>query len=180
VLRFAEISRYDEVLVVRGALPAEELHLVERYARLRLAAGAFRAEESASSALYGDPLGDTLLDGCTDSLTEILDRPLYPTYSYFRLYRPGAELPVHTDRASCDWTTSVALSRQAGTPIWPIEIEGCRSVDLEAGDCVVLPGRELPHARRPSAPGWSLWLLLHWSEDRSLIFDGRPSLGLSI
>lgn len=50
---------------------------------------------------YADPAMETLLDQATIPMREITGLQLEPTYSYWRLYKPGDVLKRHKDRPSC-------------------------------------------------------------------------------
>jgi len=71
-----------------------------------------------SRAIYDrrDFLG--LLVEKTPFMTETLQEPMIPTYSYARIYANGEVLARHTDRPACECSVTIHLGSD-GTP-WPI------------------------------------------------------------
>jgi len=108
-------------------------------------------DKQVPGALCG--YGDFMMDGLLTSLQPAVERAsgllLFPTYSYFRLYKQGDVLAMHTDRPSCEISVTLCLGSEAKT-LWPIWIEGPRgtsSVNLQAGDALLYRGTECPHWR---------------------------------
>jgi hypothetical protein len=114
---------------------------------------------------------------------------LYPTYSYYRLYKPGDDLLPHTDRPACEISLTINLGYSYNTNIkdysWDIWVEG-KSFRTEPGDMVIYRGLEMNHWREPFAAGrnsWQAQAFLHYVDVNGPYamckFDGRPSLGYS-
>ncbi len=55
---------------------------------------------------YGDPIMDTLLSLSLEQMQTLTGKELVPTYSYHRLYTAGTELKRHSDRPSCEISTT--------------------------------------------------------------------------
>ena len=120
-----------------------------------------------------------LLWGLTGTVEQIIGRTLVPTYSYFRFYREGDVLRVHSDRPACEHSVSLTLDYSDDVP-WPLEIEKraiaqplavaddfggqpYSSVLLNVGDALVYRGTEHRHARiTPNPNGWSAHIFMHW------------------
>jgi hypothetical protein len=135
-------------------------------------------------ALYGDPVMEELLGRLVPVAEGICGEPVYPTYSYLRLYRFSETLPSHTDRESCEITLSLNLGC-IGAPMWPLWIEtkdGIRKVDLDPGDGVLFRGIGQRHWREPFCGTASIQLLLHYVEKEGpysrWLYDGRPGLSM--
>ena len=56
---------------------------------------------------YGDPIMDTLLSISLEQMETLTGIDLVPTYSYHRLYTVGTELKRHSDRPSCEISTTL-------------------------------------------------------------------------
>lgn len=135
----------------------------------------------SSFAWYGDPMMDTLLEQSTAFIGDMIDKQLFPTYSYCRLYLNNAVLDKHIDRHECQFSTTICLG---GDP-WPIFFEDkARNeirIDLEPGDMVVYAGVELQHWREPFTGSQCAQVFLHYGDvdfpmaDPS---DGRLALGI--
>jgi hypothetical protein len=123
----------------------------------------------------------TLLWGLTPVAEQVTGKVLLPSYSYFRIYREGDTLRVHSDRQSCEHSMSLTLDYSDGVP-WPIELERedtepssrtevdfggspHAALSMRPGDAVLYRGVQRRHGRTtPNPNGWSAHLFLHWVE----------------
>jgi hypothetical protein len=75
---------------------------------------------------------------------------LIPTYSYYRIYRPGSVLKKHVDRPSCEVSASICFNyfyeHETDTLKWPIFFNGTPLV-LKSENLLVYKGMEVPHWR---------------------------------
>ena len=89
---------------------------------------------------------------------------LLPTYTYTRIYRPGAILEKHKDRPACEVSATMLVGANY-SPTWPLYIEG-ESIVQEPGDMAVYRGCEVEHWRDPmvDAPedAYHVQLFLHY------------------
>src|SRR5262245_56552260 len=92
-------------IVVRNLIPSqmcqpiqEGIDFLRKKNLLRLGD---RTVEKAYCA-YGTPVTERLLQMLCPIVSKLVGAPLYPTYSYLRLYLNGAILPKHIDRESCE------------------------------------------------------------------------------
>jgi hypothetical protein len=126
---------------------------------------------------------EELLERLVPAIEQITRRKLFPTYSYFRVYKAGDVLQPHTDRPACEISVSINLGYSADTP-WPIWIEGLRGaakVEMEAGDAVVYRGIDCPHWREAFNGEYAAQLFLHYVDQHGpraeWKFDKRRRLG---
>ena len=125
-------------------------------------------------SLYADPIMEELLCRLVPVAEGICGAPVYPTYSYLRVYRFSETLPSHTDRGACEITLSLNLGCM-GMSMWPLWIEtkeGVRRVDLEPGDGVLFRGIDQRHWREPFRGTASVQLLLHMWRKKDHIHSG--------
>jgi len=135
---------------------------------------------------YSDIAMETLLLKCQPEMEKATGLKLYPAYSYARAYKKGDSLKRHTDRFSCEISTTMNL----GGDDWPIYLEpsgkkgkkGVR-VDLKPGDMLVYRGCELEHWREKFKGKECVQVFLHYNDRKTLnakdnMFDTRPHLGL--
>ena len=136
-----------------------------------------------AAELYGHhyrPLAN-LHWGMTPAVTELVGKPLLPSYAYFRLYREGDICKVHGDRHACEHSLSLTLAYSDDKP-WALEFSPVRidkpyeraddqfrpeeqasSVAMEAGDAVLYQGVHHHHGRTTPNPNkWSAHAFLHW------------------
>ena len=108
------------------------------------------AQVQGALAVMGHSLiFDTVAERIWPFLETILEEELIPTYSYARLYTNGNELPVHTDRPSCEISLSIQLGRSHHYS-WPI-YAGNQRFDLAEGDGMLYSGCTVPHWRNVCA-----------------------------
>lgn len=100
-------------------------------------------------ALYGDPLAEALLLHCHKSVETTTHKTVTPTYSYYRVYRSGAELKPHKDRPACEISISLCLGYDyAGADItYPLYVEN-NAIELLPGDALLYAGTEREHSRK--------------------------------
>ena len=97
--------------------------------------------------------GDFFVDGLLRDLLPLIKRAsglkLFPTYSYFRVYKPGDVLAKHKDRPACEISVTLSIGYQANCA-WPMCLEGpngSSSVSLSPGDGLMYRGMECSHWR---------------------------------
>lgn len=128
--------------------------------------------------LYGDPAFDLACDIVKNKIQAYVNKPLYTTYSYARLYVTGDELKRHTDRNACEISASINLG---GDP-WPLYIIANKKkikVDLTPGNGVIYHGLELPHWREPFEGKTYHQFFLHYSYNPAEKYDKRKCLGVA-
>ena len=154
-----------------------------------------------SQAVHGAPVFDSLLEQLTPNFEYASGKRLYPTYAYARLYAPGEELKIHTDRPACQISATLTLGFDGD--VWPIYVgdyadEGVgrevtiqqgekkwltneQEIKMEVGDAVLYYGMDKVHWREPYKEGkWQAQVFLHYVDadgpyaDQK--YDKRPKL----
>jgi hypothetical protein len=95
---------------------------------------------------YADPSMETMLLHLQPTMEQNTGLKLYPTYSYYRVYRPGDELKMHKDRPSCEISATVCFNFNYENYNWPIFMSG-NKVFQNPGDMVIYRGCDLEHWR---------------------------------
>ena len=102
------------------------------------------------SPLCFEALSDSLIK---DIVEKELGEPVFPTYSYARIYSHNAEMTRHTDRSASEFSVSVCIEVDETVKPWPIYFEDKQGnvleMQQEPGDAVMYKGHELPHWRNP-------------------------------
>lgn len=154
-----------------------------------------------SQSIYGVPIFDSLLEQLTLHFEKFSGKKLYPTYAYARLYAPGEELKIHTDRPSCEISATITLGFEGN--VWPIyfgdyadENTGRKVVNqqketkwitneseikMEVGDAVLYRGMDKVHWRNKYTEGkWQAQVFLHYVDAAGIHaewkYDKRPCL----
>jgi hypothetical protein len=140
----------------------------------------------SAHAKYGDPAMESLLLHLNKNMEENTGLELYPTYSFYRVYRTGDELKVHKDRPSCEISCTLCFnhSYDQNQFQWPIYMNGNRT-DVEPGDMVIYRGCDLDHWRDPfdidDENAWHVQGFFHYVDANGPYleykFDKRSSIG---
>ena len=150
-------------------------------------------------SVYSDMFMETLMMKVLPIMQQRTDMNLIPCYTYTRVYKKGDILKRHSDRPSCEISTTLHLG---GDP-WPIFLDptGQKTVideykqiykpnapkgfpgDLEIGDMLVYSGCELEHWREPFEGDTCAQVFLHYNDVDGPFgtqnkFDKRPLLGI--
>ena len=148
---------------------------------------------------YSDFFMETLMMKVLSIMQQHTEMNLIPCYTYTRIYKKGDILKRHSDRPSCEISTTLHLG---GDP-WTIFLDptGQKTVvdeykqiikpnapkgipvDLEVGDMLVYSGCELEHWREPFEGDNCAQVFLHYNNIDGPFgtqnkFDKRPLLGI--
>jgi len=171
--------------VLKSVLDAKTTSFLNQFAQIYAASGAARSDRAVpgSPAAYGAPLMEKVLLNVLPAVEKASGRKLFPTYSYFRVYKHGDTLVRHKDRPSCEISVSVCLGYRA-PETWPLYVEGHTGVfaaKLEPGDGVLYRGIECPHWRESFAGESASQVFFHYVDQNGPCaewrFDKRSELG---
>ena len=144
------------------------------------------AQVPGAHSSYGDPFAESLLLWAHEAMEENTGLNLHPTYSYYRVYRNGHTLAPHTDRPSCEISTTVCFEYQYNKEgyVWPIRMAGT-DIAMEPGDAVIYRGCDLEHSREMMDAGvnaFHVQAFLHYVDAdgpySDYRYDRRQSLAL--
>jgi hypothetical protein len=171
--------------ILKSLIPDSVIAVLHRYVLARVKAGNMALDDTicrGTPSAYGDPLMEELLYRLVPAVEQVSGRGVFPTYSYFRVYRRNDHLARHADRPSCEISLTVNLGYDAPAP-WPIFLQsdaGPVPIALGAGDALMYRGIEREHWREPFGGEHSAQVFLHyvdrsgpWAEYK---FDRRNSL----
>jgi len=170
--------------------PAMRTALVRHYARSIEAGRLVRGEDwDGRYTAHNDPAGRIVQKMLLPLAAAIVGAPIKPSYTFASLYCGGADLPVHRDRAQCEYTLSLMIdhgaTRGGAVAPWPIllyppdnrppedqspEDQSPVECRAEQGGGLLFRGRDIPHGRRPLPADETCWvMLLHYVDSG---FDG--------
>ena len=138
-----------------------------------------------SFSWYGSIQSEGLLVFLKPIFSQISQKKLVESYSYWRSYYKGSILERHSDRKSCEYSATICIDKDED---WPILFETLDknnvSVELEPGDLIFYRGPMLEHWRDEYKGKKHVQLFLHYVDSEGEFaytntFDGRPELGLS-
>ena len=213
----------ENYLVIKNAISKELAEFVYKYLMLKREIAAIflktgyisRFEEIHGNwtdlqvpntyTLYADCATENLLLKVKPLMEKLTGLELLETYSFCRVYKKGDILFRHTDRKSCEISTTLNLG---GDP-WPIYLDPTgdksildvkftakgeevklkknpkkgKKILLTPGDMLVYKGCELEHWREAFTGNHCAQVFLHYNDKNSKDFkpnhrDGRINLGL--
>jgi predicted 2-oxoglutarate/Fe(II)-dependent dioxygenase YbiX len=154
-----------------------------------------------SQAVHGAPVFDSLLEQLLPNFEYASGKRLHPTYAYARLYAPGEELKIHTDRPACEISATLTLGFDGD--VWPIFmgdyadkgagrevttqqgeqkwLSNESEIKMGVGDAVLYHGMTKVHWRNPYTQGkWQAQVFLHYVDadgpHADQKYDGRKKL----
>ena len=174
--------------IVRRLLPEPVRDFLYEYARKAARTGRLGTGDTQlpnTPSRYADPFMESVLQILLPQVAETSGLQLYPTYSYFRVYKHGDVLAAHVDRPSCEVSVTISVGYEADA-IWPVWVErkgGATPIELEPGDGMLYRGTDVRHWRDTFAGNEATQLFLHYVDqdgpNRDWKFDRRERLGNS-
>ena len=189
----------NSYLVVKNAIPVDVANFVYDYFNMKRRAfitlketgyiskfdvdwGEYDKQVPTAYAHYADLAMETIFDILTPKMSKLTKLDLTPTYSYARIYGKGDILHKHTDRYSCEVSTTLNL----GGDMWPIcliDKNGKhKEIKLNPSDMLIYNGCELEHWRDEFKGDICSQVFLHYNikNDKAdtNLYDNRLHLGL--
>ena len=135
---------------------------------------------------YGFYAFEALMVEMQPAMEIVIGKKLHPCYTYARIMYAGADMKVHKDRPSCQFSTTACIDYDVKDP-YPIYIKNyagkTSAVTLAPGDMLVYHGTDLEHWREEYTGREHIQAFLHYVDARGKYkdykFDHRPMLGLS-
>ena len=159
-----------------------------------------------SEAIHGTPTFDKLLEDLLPHFEKHCGKKLYPTYSYARLYKPGEELKIHSDRPACEISATLTLgwsgkqwaifmadqandneaepyNSQGDGEFKDIKAKNISTIWMNVGDAVLYRGMDKLHWREKFEGDWQAQVFLHYVDANGphaeWKYDKRGHLGIS-
>ncbi len=206
-MKDSDIFKNQGYLVIPGFIEPKDVARMSNRMRTLLKAGRLTQDSqcSKSFAIYGDPVHSEMLEKYRYRLEEHLNKKLFPTYPYSRIYQPRETLSYHSDRPACEISMTITLDFDTYTnlpwEIW-VEVEGGREsytavestkkielkhgvpITLMPGDALCYKGCDISHWREEFKGISQTQVFLHYVDQAGPFaaykYDFKPSLGSSI
>lgn len=145
---------------------------------------AFGEPQSPNSfSVYSPQFFESLAIQLNDKISKIVNVNLIPTYTFARIYYNGAILEPHTDRPSCEYSSTLCID---STDIWDFYIKDKsgkeNALKLNPGDMCIYSGCELEHWRKPYEGQMQMQCFLHYVNSQGPYaeykYDKRHMMGL--
>lgn len=102
----------------------------------------------SSTAIYNYKPFVILLCEKVNFMSDLMQEPMLPTYTYARLYKHGEILHPHTDRPSCEISVTLHLGGDMPWDIWFTKPDGTKvNYNLSPGQATAYTGMVSEHWR---------------------------------
>lgn len=188
-------NKYAHVL---GLVPLEICEIATTYALMKQVleySPETVSYREGTHAVYADTLMESILLALKPKVENITKLNLYPTYSYYRVYKPGDTLPIHKDRAACEISVTACMGYKYVTDVqgysWDMHIKDNDDTTItpkcSVGDVIVYKGCEVQHWRDAfdvNEGSYQIQAFFHYVDKNGnsadYKHDCRPSLGYPI
>ena len=162
----AKSFKDDQYLFIKEFIDPDLAKLIYTYTlyQQKFNSRLFDTQVPNTHSVYGDHMMEALLEHTCSKMQDLTGEKLFPTNTYYRVYKQGDILKHHVDRASCEISATVCLGydntnleedynwklwvnntsngvRYAGDPEYDVGFE------MKPGDAVVYEGTKLDHWR---------------------------------
>lgn len=189
-----EDFKKNKYLDIKGMIPLDICKIITKYSLLKeeIEFSPERAGEQVENAhsVYSDTLMETMLYFLQPHLEKYTGLVLCPTYSYYRVYRPGMKLDRHIDRESCEISTTVCFGHKyvnvGSSYNWGMYVASKpEAISQNPGDMIIYQGPKLEHWRDTfeAGPGsYQVQAFFHYIDKNGpfypeFSFDKRKSIG---
>ena len=167
------IGKDFDYMKVNNFISLDEINLIKKYCEIRHRTNGifFDTQQSNNhdTAIYGDPLIDSLLLQKQKLMEKKTGKELLPTYSFWRMYTKYAVLEKHKDRPSCEISVTVHIANDKKVK-WPLIIND-KKIFTKPGDAVIYLGAKLFHERKEYQGDWHLQTFLHYVDKNGKFAD---------
>jgi len=189
-----EIFKENKYLDLKNIIPSDMCKIITKYSLLKEETeftpelGKDAQVENAHS-VYSDTLMETMSYFLLPHMEKNTGLSLCPTYTYYRVYRPGMILDRHKDRPSCEISTTVCFGFNYNNTDpdyrWGMYVEPNILITQNPGDLIVYRGCEVDHWRDPFNVGprsYQVQAFFHYIDKNGpfypeYAYDKRPGLG---
>jgi hypothetical protein len=184
----------NNYIVVRNLLSSDICKITEQYCLFEMLNN-FKSVDPqvpGTHSIHGDSLTETLLLYLKPKIEELTNKSLIPTYSYYRVYKPGDILEDHDDRESCEISATLTIGFKYNNVSddyrWSLHGyvgDEKRYFKCDVGDAVIYRGIELTHGRDRFDVGehsYQVQVFLHYVDANGpyaneFKYDKRPAIG---
>lgn len=151
-----ELFKKQKYLAIEQLIPIDVCRIVSHYSLLKekiefTPEKGTEAQVENAHSVYGDTLMETLLYFLRPHMEQATGLELCPTYTYYRVYRPGMKLDIHRDRPSCEVSSTICLDYKYmlkdSEYRWGMYVEPGTLICQNPGDAIIYRGCEVDHWR---------------------------------
>jgi hypothetical protein len=191
------IFKENRYLDLKNIVPIDVCRIINKYALLKEETefspelGNTAQVENAHS-VYSDTLMETMLHFLLPHIEKNTGLSLCPTYTYYRVYRPGMVLDRHKDRPSCEISATVCFgfnyTNVSSDYKWGMYVEPGNLITQNPGDIIIYRGCEIEHWRDAFDAGtgsYQVQAFFHYIDKTGpfypeYAYDKRPGIGYQL
>jgi len=148
--------------LIKNFFTKDEIKILKNYCKISHINNDTAFDEKTKNyetRFYKDPLFEYFLSKKKHLVEQKSNLKLSGTYSFWRCYTYGADLPKHKDRPSCEISVSAFIDTDKKG--WPIYMDG-KAYNLEEGDAVFYKGCEVAHWRETFYGDYHMQAFFHY------------------
>lgn len=191
------IFKKNRYLDLKNIVPVDLCRIVTKYALLKEETEfspelGNNAQVENAHSVYSDTLMETMLHFLLPHIEKNTGLSLCPTYTYYRVYRPGMVLDRHKDRPSCEISTTVCFGfnyiNVSSDYKWGMYVEPGNLITQNPGDMIIYRGCEVEHWRDSFSAGsesYQVQAFFHYIDKNGQFYpeyayDKRPGIGYQL
>ena len=174
--KLASLYQSDGFVHIQNALSADLVFYLKEISRLTMTNDVLHYSEENyvlsavdnqhSRYLYNPPHAQALSLILTQLYSSIANKPLVPSYAFYRGYVKNNGLNMHIDRPACQYSLTYMVDSDADK-CWPFRIENLDGKEFQItnqkpGDIILYQGERVWHGRDCLPHEWSNHVFLHW------------------
>ena len=196
----------DRYLFVKNFISPELAKIITTYTlhqnKFNNQPEAGHAQVPGTHSIHGDHLMESLVEHTWPKMEELTGVELWPTYTFYRLYKQGDILKHHTDRPACEVSATICLGYdycnldafKKTDYNWKLWVNNTangkkyggdpkedRGYEMKPGDAIVYRGCEIDHWREEFKGVMQSQVFFHYCDRngpfKDAKFDCRPGLG---
>ena len=126
---------------------------------------------------YADIMTETILQILRPKIEKIIKEKIFPVYSYYRIYEKDCIFPKFPNTKQFDISALLFVGGDK-CPLTLIKNQKNVSVDLKPGDLLIYDGKEIIQEEKTFKGNNYIQLIFNYTNNKDLLWDGRPQLGL--
>ena len=182
----------DKFVHLTDIIPKDLTEIIKQYCLFRMLNNSEYQQNSVSRSVYADSLMETLLIYIKPAIEAITSIQLIPTYSEYRIYKPGDMIEDHIDGPSCQVSLALTIGYKYNDKNNDYRnhihtfVDGRKThLECEPGNGILYRGNESEFGMDPLDAGEDSYLIrvfLHYIDANGPYakehkYDGRPGIG---
>lgn len=179
--------RYKEenIQIIKNFIEKDFVEFIQDYFSIKINSNQYNESENFTNGyeFYGDPLIETILQNCCESISELIEIKLLPTYSVTNMFMKD-DLNVSSVNNFCEVSAILSLGSSNNNDNFLFEFNNNSEIILDSGDLVIFNNKKIKSIEKIITDTWVLQSRLNFVDAKgnytNLIYDNRSYLGFPI